>query len=101
MEKRLGIYVSADQGLENLLCLCRAAVNKGVKVSVFLTHVGTRLTNNPRFSELTDLADVAFCKVGFEANGLTAPPGGFEKAEMASQSWHAEMIYDCDRYLTF
>lgn len=101
MEKKLGIYVTADHDMENLLCLCRAARKKGVKVAVFLTHLGTRLTQNPRFSELTGLADVALCRVGFEANGLAAPPEGLGTAAMASQSWHAEMIYDCDRYITF
>ena len=101
MEKRLGIYVTSDQEMENLLQLCRAATKKGVKVAVFLTHIGTRLSEHPRFEELEKLADVALCKVGFEANGLTGPPEGFANASLSSQSWHAEMIYDCDRYLTF
>ncbi len=101
MEKTLGIYVTSDNEMEKLLNLCRAAKAKGVKVAVFLTHIATRLSQDPRFEELTDLAEVALCKVGFEANGLTAPPEGLPKATLASQSWHAEMIYDCDRYLTF
>lgn len=101
MEKSLGIYVTSDHQIDELLKLCRAARNKGVAVSVFLTHIGTRLTQDPRFSELTGMARAALCKVGFEANGLTAPPEGLEGAEQASQSWHAEMIYDCDRYVTF
>ena len=101
MEKSLGIYVTSDHEMDNLLRLCSAARQKGVKVAVFLTHTGTRLSQDPRFDELTELAEVALCKVGFEGNGLTAPPEGLPKAALASQSWHAEMIYDCDRYLTF
>ncbi len=101
MEKTLGIYVSSDQNMEQLLQLCGAAGKKGVNVAVFLTHTGTRLSQHPRFAELTALAKVALCKVGFEANGLTAAPEGLKDADLASQSWHAEMIYDCDRYLTF
>ncbi|MGD8369528.1 MAG: hypothetical protein PVG78_17960 [Desulfobacterales bacterium] len=101
MEKTLGIYVTSDHEMENLLRLCKAARGKGVKVAVFLTHIATRLSQDPRFGELTELAKVALCKVGFEANGFAAPPEGLPNAELASQSWHAEMIYDCDRYLTF
>ncbi len=101
MEKTLGIYVTSDHEMEKLLHLCKAARGKGVKVAVFLTHIGTRLSQDPRFGELKELADVALCKVGFEANGFTAPPEGLNKATLASQSWHAEMIYDCDWYLTF
>ena len=99
--KRLGIYVTSDDALEKLLALCRSAKNKGVDISVFLTHIGTRLSRDPAFRELTELADVALCKVGFEANGLTPPVPGLPEKGLASQSWHAEMIYDCDRYLTF
>jgi hypothetical protein len=75
-------------------------VKKGVKVMVFLTHLGTLLSKHPRFREVTGLADVALCKVGFEANNLEKPVEGLDDSGFASQSWHAEMILDCDRYVT-
>jgi len=62
---------------------------------------GPSLLQHPRFADLTALAKVALCKVGFEANGLSEATEGLKDADLASQSWHAEMIYDCDRYLTF
>ena len=68
---------------------------------VFFTHLGTRLSKDARFKEVTDLAEVALCKVGFEANNLEKPVEGLDDRGFASQSWHAEMILDCDRYLTF
>jgi len=84
MKKTLGIYVTSDRHMEKLMLLCKAAKKKGVAVKVFFTHEGTRLCTDPQLEELAGMVDVALCKVGFE-----------------SQSWHAEMIYDCDRYLTF
>jgi hypothetical protein len=101
MGKKLGIYVSSDGHLDELIELCRAAQKKEVEVLVFLTHVGTRLSQDPRFEKLTRLATVSLCKVGFEGNGFKPPIAGLDENALASQSWHAEMIYDCDRYLAF
>lgn len=101
MGRVLGVYVSSDEHLDKLINLCRAAQKKGVGVMVFFTHIGTRLSKDPRFKEVTDLAKVALCKVGFEANQLEKPVETLDEKGYASQSWHAEMILDCDRYLTF
>jgi len=100
MGKTLGIYVSSDEHLDKVVNLCRAAQKKDVRVMAFFTHIGTRLSKDPRFKEVTDLAEVALCKVGFEANNLEKPVDGLDDRDFASQSWHAEMILDCDRYLT-
>jgi hypothetical protein len=39
--------------------------------------------------------------VGFEANALEPEDAKVGEKAFLSQSWHAEMIYDCDRYLVF
>ena len=101
MGKKLGIYVSSDEHMGKLLKLCKAAKNKDVEVSIFLTHIGTRLTQDPRLEELFGLAHVALCKVGFESLGLKPPETGEEERAYTSQSYHAEMILDCDQYLSF
>lgn len=101
MEKILGVYVSSDRNLPQLIKLCEAAKNKGVKVKLFFTHVGTRLCTDPRLSELKGLAEIALCKVGFADNELDPSDSPVDPKGFASQSWHAEMIYDCDRYITF
>lgn len=101
MAKTLGVYVSSDGHMSKLLRLCRAAKHKGVAAHVFLTHRGTRLVRDPRFEELTDLAEVAICRVGFEANGLRPEDITLDEKALATQMWHTEMLYNCDRYLTF
>jgi arylamine N-acetyltransferase len=101
MERKLGIYVTSDQHFEKLLRLCQAAERRHIAVSIFLTHIGTKLSRNPRFGELAALAKVALCTVAFEDNGLTKPVDGLDPKGFSSQVWHAEMLNDCDRYLTF
>ena len=101
MERTLGIYVTSDRYLEQLIKLCKAAKQKGVVVKVFFTHHGTKLCTHPRIKELEKYVEMALCKVGFEANELEKCNAFVEDKAYTSQSWHAEMIYDCDRYLTF
>ena len=101
MGKKLGIYVTSDKHLDKLIKLCRAAQKKEVEMSIFFTHIGTRLTADPRFKELGNPSKVALCTVAFEDNSLTKPVEGFDEKGYASQAWHAEMIHDCDRYITF
>jgi hypothetical protein len=101
MDKTLGVYVSSDRNLNQLIKLCRSAKNQGVKLKLFFTHLGTRLCTDPRMAELERLADVAVCKVGFEDNRLNPSDAMIDGKGFSSQAWHAEMIYDCDRYITF
>ena len=101
MNKTLGVYVSSDRSLSQLIKLCRSAKNKGVTVKLFFTHLGTRLCTDPRMVELKSLADVALCKVGFEDNELDPSKAVVDVKGFSSQAWHAEMIYDCDRYISF
>ena len=101
MNKILGIYVSSDLHLDKVIKLCQAAQRKGIEARVFFTHFGTRLCLDPQLEELQRYATVALCKVGFESNELDQDKANVQKEAFASQSWHAEMIYECDRYVTF
>jgi uncharacterized tellurite resistance protein B-like protein len=101
MDKILGIYVTSDRNLDQLIQLCRSAREKGVRVKVFFTHLGTRLCADPRIAEIEALAEVALCKVGFEDNALAPADARVDQRCFKNQSWHAEMIYDCQRYITF
>ena len=101
MAKTLGIYVSSDRHLDMVISVCEAAKRKGVEAKVFFTHIGTRLCKDPRLNELGKVATIALCKVGFEDNKLSRKEALVDDKAFSSQSWHAEMIYDCDRYLTF
>ncbi len=100
MEKTLGIFVSSNHHLEKIIELCNAAKKKDIEVSLFFTHKGLLLTQDPRFSDLKGKKMTA-CKVGFEALGLKPPVPGIENKDYTTQAMHAEMINSCERYVVF
>ena len=101
MARHLGVFVSSDKHLEKTIELCKAARKKDVDVTIFFTHVGVLLTQDPRFEELEELATMAVCNVGFESHGLEPPVVGIGEKDYATQARHGEMIEDCDRYVAF
>ena len=101
MARSLGIFVSSDQHLDKLIKLCQAAQEKDVNVTIFFTHQGTLLTQEPRFGELIGLGKLSLCNVGFESHGLKPPVKGIDEKDYATQARNGEMIEDCDRYIVF
>ncbi len=101
MGKSLGIFVSSDKHLDKIIALCKAAKKKEVEVTIFFTHRGVLLTQDPRFAELQGLAKMSLCNVGFESHGLKKPVPGLSDKDYATQARHGEMIEDCDRYIVF
>jgi hypothetical protein len=101
MTRTLAVLVSSDRHLDKLLELCRAAKKKGVKVTLFFTHRGLLLTQDPRFREFEGVENLSLCSVGFTGHGLAPPPVGMGELDYGTQGRHAEMIEDCDRYLVF
>ena len=101
MSKSLGIYVSSEKYLDKVIEVCKAARKKDVQAHVFFTHTATRLSMDPRMKELEKVARIALCKVGFEDNKLNPSEALVDDKAYSSQSRHAEMIYECDRYLAF
>jgi hypothetical protein len=102
MARNLGLLVSSDKHLDKIIDLCRAARKKGdVEVTIFFTHRGTLLTQDPRFGELEGLAAMSLCNVGFESHGLKPPVPGIAEKDYATQARNGELLEDCDRYLVF
>lgn len=100
MKKTLGVLVSSSHHLDKIIRLCNAAKKRGIEVTLFFTHKGTLLTQDPRFSELDGLR-IAVCKVGFENLGLKPPVSGIEEKGYMTQAMHAELINNCERYVVF
>ncbi len=101
MAKTLGVFVSSDKHLDKIIALCKAAKKKGVEVTIFFSHLGTLLTQDPRFAELEGLAKMSLCNVGFESHGLKPPVPGIGEKDYGTQARHAEMIETCERYFAF
>jgi predicted peroxiredoxin len=101
MAKILGIFVSSEKHLDKIIEICKVAKNKEVDVKIFFTHLGTLLTQDPRFKKLKGLANMDICKVGFESHGLKPPVEGIGDMDYGTQARHSELIDECDRYLVF
>ena len=101
MARHLGVFVSADQHLDKLIRLCEAAKKKDVEVTIFFSHRGTLLTQDPRFPRLEGLAKMSLCNVGFESHGLKPPVTGIGEKDYASQARNGDLIDECDRYVVF
>jgi len=99
MAKRLGILVSSNLHLDKLIKLVQTATIKGIKVKIFFTHLGTELTQDPRFKELGGLAEMYLCRVSFNQLKLKLPIPYLSEKSLATQVVNSEIIDDCDRYL--
>ena len=97
----LGILVNSDENLDHLINVTRAARAAGKEVIIFLTHRSVLLTQNPKFSELDGLASMSLCRENLASHGLEGLPSfpGIDHRGVANQSRHADLIFDCDRYL--
>jgi hypothetical protein len=104
MEKTLGILVSSNRRLSDVIHLTAAAHKKGIRVLIFFTGKGVLLTLSPDFMQLVGKAKLSICDVSFRANGLhgredEVPGVGFK--DFATQGRNAEMLNEVDRYLVF
>ena len=98
----LAIFVRSDKYLDQLIDFVNAAKSEGVEMKIFFSHKGVLLTQEPRFTELTGLADLSLCNVGYEANNLKGKPApGVPDSGFATQARNGMMIEDCDRYVVF
>jgi len=101
MSRSLGVFVSSDKHLDKLIRLCEAAKKKDVQVTIFFSHLGTLLTQDPRFGELDGMAKMSLCNVGFESHGLKPPVKGISDKDYATQARNGELIEEYDRYVVF
>ena len=96
----MGSEMCIRDSLDKIINICKAAKKKDIEVSIFFTHVGTLLTQDPRFKELDGLAQMSLCNVGFESHGLKPPVPGIDEKDYATQARHGVLIEECDRYLS-
>ena len=100
MFEKLGICVATRDNMSHVLGLAKAAKRAGKNTEIFLTGEGVYLTQDPRFSELLEVARVGVCEVSYIANGYKgkAVPGLVDK-DFVTQMRNSEMVEKCDRYL--
>ncbi len=100
----IGILVSSDKHLDDIVNLTEAAYAMGKEVRIFFSGKGVYLTLEPEFKRLVGKSKLSVCDVSFRAYGFhgreeEVPGVGFK--DFATQARHAEMIHQVDRYLVF
>lgn len=102
-KETLGILVSTNKYPDHVIGVAKAAKKAGKALSIFFTHSGVLMTQDPKFRELVDIGpeEMALCNVGWEAHGLKGrpKPAGMRAEDLADQSRHVLLIETCDRYL--
>ncbi|MDJ0986999.1 MAG: DsrE family protein [Desulfobacterales bacterium] len=100
MAQTIGICVSTGNNLHHVIGLARAAKSAGKQVEIFFTGDGVLLTQNSRFSELIDIAQVAVCEVSYIDRGYQGKElAGLVDKDFVTQARNAEMVEECDRYV--
>ena len=102
MGRKLGICVTSNQHLPQLVELCKAAKRRGAEVDIFFTHLGCSLMPQAEFAALADVTNrMALCLVCFQEHKGEMPVPGLGEKDFATQERHCELIDECDRYLNF
>lgn len=103
MAKSLGIFVTTTECLNHIIGITKAAKAKGSNVKIFLTWKATRLSKDPAFPGLCDIADdVSICVDSYKKQGFDVEdiPEGLTPKKMATQAQHGIIIEDFDCYLS-
>ena len=101
MAQTLGICVATRDNFKHVLGIAKAAHALAKKVEIFFTGDGVHCTQIDGFADLLPVAKVAVCEVSYIANGYKGIelPGLADK-DFMTQARHAEMVEECDRYIT-
>lgn len=100
MSEKLAILVASDNAMTHVLNISKAATEAGKRVDLFFTGQGVHLTQDPRFLNLLEVANVSVCETSYFANGYQVKPiPGLTDKDFVTQGRHAEMIEEFDRYI--
>lgn len=97
---KLGIVVTTDRHLGQILGITRAALRRGHAVGIFATDEGVRLLADPEFSGLSALPGVSLSYCDFSAQAWDGRPAGLpEEAVAGSQFDNALMVSASDKVI--
>ncbi len=97
---KLGILVTTDRHLEDVLGLTDAAISKGHEVIIFSMDDGTKLIGNESFNALCKREGVSMSFCDHSAKGLDVSTEGIpEDIVCGSQFNNANMMHDADRVI--
>jgi len=97
---RLGIIVTTDRHIEDVIGLARAAIKKGHEVIIFNTDTGTRLLGEPSFRELCKEPRIKMSFCDYNVQKLNISKEGIpEEILCGSQYNNAVLVHNSDRVI--
>ena len=97
---KLGILVTTDRHLEDILGLTDAAISKGHEVIIFGMDDGTKLLEHESFNALCKREGVSMAYCDHSAKGLNVSTEGVPgDIVCGSQFNNANMMHDADRVI--
>lgn len=108
-KEKLGIFVPTNKYIDHVIGVAKAAKKAGKSITIFFTHDGVLMTQDPKYQELADIInrddgdEISACNVRWEEHGLKGQPvpAAMGEKDLATQSRHCAMLGSCDRYMTF
>lgn len=101
MPGTLGILVTSDRHLDYVINMTETAHKKGMEVKIFFTGTAVRFLESSGFRRLAEKASLAICDRSFLSLGLADHLCGINSNIFDSQTKHADIMRDCERYLVF
>ncbi|GBD98344.1 DsrE/DsrF-like family protein [bacterium BMS3Abin07] len=97
---KLGILVTTDKYLDEIRGITKAALSLGHEVSIFSMDEGTRLLENPAYTELCKLEGVTLGFCDHNAEGLGINKEGIDNDVLCgSQYDNAVMQHEADKVI--
>ncbi|MEC4685597.1 MAG: DsrE family protein [Nitrospirota bacterium] len=97
---KLGILVNTDKHLDDIAGITEAAVSKGHEVILFAMDDGTKLLENPSYTELCKLQGVTMSFCDHSAQKISVKTEGIaEEIIRGSQYNNAAMDHDSDKVI--
>ena len=97
---KLGILVTRDRHLDDVMGLTKAALAKGHEVIIFNMDAGTKLLGDPKFRELCKTSGVKMSFCDHSAQREAADKEGIpDEIVCGSQFNNAVMMHDADKVI--
>ncbi len=97
---KLGILVNTDRHLDHIVGITKAALSRGHEVIIFSMDTGTRLLENPAFTDLQKLDGVSMSYCDHSAKELGVNAEGVQEGIVCgSQYNNAEMNHNADKVI--
>ena len=98
---KLGIVITTDKHLDQILGITRSALSKGHEVKIFNMDEGVKFLENTSFTALCKEKGITMCFCDYSTKTVEISTEGVpSEIACGSQFDNANLNHDCDRVIT-